>query len=64
MLICLVVVGVLQFFELPKIIDYILGAASVSDCLDYILSYSISENSLDTYNSCCVRNNVFKPGYL
>lgn len=29
MLICLVVVGVLQFFELPKIIDYILGVVAV-----------------------------------
>lgn len=29
MLICLVVVGVLQFFELPKIIDYILGIVAI-----------------------------------
>ena len=29
MLICLVVVGVLQFFELPKVIDYILGVVAI-----------------------------------
>lgn len=38
MLICLVVVGVLQFFELPKIIDYILGIVAI---IFAIIGYSV-----------------------